>query len=177
MSDIGARTSQALRIAAALLLLAPTAAWCPEFSAVGPIEPSELAGCWALTLGAWGPESYSPGVLAPLTPPMRLRLSLDPIREKGGAQSFEVLPMAEALETRTEYKLGSWKPTGSSEITVLWGRGKGWTTITLKGTPNELRGELRTFSDDLDSNPRMPRTSAAMVRMACSEPKPNEQPR
>ncbi|MET0398969.1 MAG: hypothetical protein ABW277_19410 [Longimicrobiaceae bacterium] len=148
------------------------AAGCAALSRSAPVPPevAELAGCYAMEYGAWGPEIGNGQLRSPADLPTAIRLgtALSGWREgrRGPSIGYAVHTLTPASSRAGEFQ--AWNLVGKDSvwagIPVLGG-----FALHLRREGAELRGEVEAYTDDLNGpGASETRTTATARRISCA---------
>lgn len=106
-----------------------------------PPDPASLAGCYALTVGAWNPVLDLGGDEAVIEVPPRMELTLE---ERGG----ELVMRPTSGAPGGQYGRSYWRVLSSRTLLLVWSNGHGGVTAKLRLIGDgPFRGRAKTFWD------------------------------
>lgn len=149
-------------------------AGCAFVSRSAPAPPgvAELAGCYALEYGAWGPEIHNGKLRSPSDLPAAIRLGTAPSGwmegRRGPSVGYAVHTLSPASSRPGEFQV--WDLVGKDS---LWAGIPvfGGFALHLRREGADLRGEVEAYTDDLNG-PGAPetRTGVTARRIPCPAP-------
>ncbi|MEW5927684.1 MAG: hypothetical protein AB1941_09370 [Gemmatimonadota bacterium] len=157
-----------------LVLLCLTAGCAPALRSTPPSRTAaELAGCYALEYGAWGPEIRNSGLDSPADLPAAIRLSTQRSGWRPGGETrrpfYEVHALPGTSAARNPFRV--WTPVGSDSVWAGVPIQFGGFNLHLVRDGADLRGEAEAYTDDLGGpGPPETRTSVAARRIPCPAP-------
>jgi hypothetical protein len=156
------------------VLLCLAAACGPALRSEPPSRAAaQLAGCYALEYGAWGPEIESGRLGSPADLPAAIHLSQERSGWRPGGERrrrfYDVHALPGTPADRSPFRV--WMPVGSDSVWAGVPIQFGGFNLHLARDGAELRGDVEAYTDVIDgSRPSSTRTSVTARRIPCPAP-------
>lgn len=161
-----------MRTTLVLLCLTTGCALAPRSARV-PASVAEVAGCYALEYGAWGPEIRYSGLGSPADLPAAIRLSAERSGWREGRRGRSLGYLVQALPgtqgDRNPFRV--WAPVGTDSVWAGVPVQSGGFNLHVARDGPDLRGEVEAYTDHIGGpGPAEMRTSVTARRIPCPAP-------